>query len=157
MYKENDIIVYKKDVCKVIDTNDDYYVLKPINDETLTIKALKNSKLIRSLISIKEINKIINNIPNIKIINENDKLIENQYKELLKDGSFESLISIIKTTYLRNQKRINEKKKLSEKDKDYFILAEKYLYTEFSIVLNKSFEDTKKYVEECVKKYEISK
>ena len=157
MYKENDTIVYKKDVCKVIDTNDDYYVLKPINDETLTIKALKNSKLIRSLISIKEINKIINNIPNIKIINENDKLIENQYKELLKDGSFESLISIIKTTYLRNQKRINEKKKLSEKDKDYFILAEKYLYTEFSIVLNKSFEDTKKYVEECVKKYEISK
>ena len=45
MYKENDYLVYKKDVCKVreIKTNKmngkDYYILIPISDEYLIIEA----------------------------------------------------------------------------------------------------------------------
>ena len=78
---------------------------------------------------------------------ENDKLLlENKYKELLRSGTYNDLITIIKTTYLRNETRDKEKKKRSEKDTTYFNLAEKYLYTEFSVVLGKSYEDTKEYV-----------
>ena len=32
------------------------------------------------------------------------------------------------------------------KDQSYFELAEDYLYNEFSIVLNKSYDDTKQYI-----------
>ncbi len=59
------------------------------------------------------------------------------------NGSFESLVKIIKTTYIRNENRKKNKKKLSEIDEEYFIKAESYLYNELSIVLNLSFEETK--------------
>lgn len=99
--------------------------------------------------------KIIDNIPNIDIIKVNDRLLENEYKKLLYDGSYEGLIKIIKTTFLRNRDRVNNKKKISEKDDNYFNLAEKYLYSEFSVVLGLSYDETKKYVigriEEMVK------
>ena len=89
---------------------------------------------------------IINSIPNIDIIDEDDRILEVIYKDLLKSEKHEDLIKIIKTTYLRNKTRVDSDKKISEKDDTYFKLAEKLLYTEFSVVLNKSFEDTKNYV-----------
>ena len=61
-------------------------------------------------------------------------------------GTYEDLIKIIKTTYLRNEDRINNKKKISEIDNEYFNKAESYLYNEFSVVLNLSFSETKEYV-----------
>lgn len=162
MFNVNDFLVYKKEVCRVKEIKENsldkssYYVLIPVTDESLKIEVPTANRLghLRNLISIEEIDNIIKKIPSIKIIEENDRFIENEYKELLKSGTFEDLITIIKTTYLRNKARENTKRKLSDKDNTYFILAEKYLYTEFSIVLNKSYEDTKKYVEDEVRKLE---
>ncbi|MBO5376116.1 MAG: CarD family transcriptional regulator [Bacilli bacterium] len=162
MFNVNDFLVYKKEVCRVKEIKENsldkssYYVLIPVTDESLKIEVPTANRLghLRNLISIEEIDNIIKKIPSIKIIEENDRLIENEYKELLKSGTFEDLITIIKTTYLRNKARENTKRKLSDKDNTYFNLAEKYLYTEFSIVLNKSYEDTKKYVEDEVRKLE---
>ena len=51
----------------------------------------------------------------------------------------------------------NFKKKRSEKDTTYFNHAEKYLYTEFSVVLGKSYEDTKEYVISKVKEINLAK
>ena len=73
-------------------------------------------------------------------------MIEYEYKKLINSGRHEDLIKIIKTTYLRNKKRLDSKKKISDKDQHYFLLAEKYLYNEFGTVLNLSYEDVKKYV-----------
>lgn len=162
MFNVNDFLVYKKEVCRVKEIKENsldkssYYVLIPVTDESLKIEVPTANRLghLRNLISIEEMDNIIKKIPSIKIIEENDRLIENEYKELLKSGTFEDLITIIKTTYLRNKARENTKRKLSDKDNTYFNLAEKYLYTEFSIVLNKSYEDTKKYVEDEVRKLE---
>lgn len=69
-----------------------------------------------------------------------------EYKELLKSNNLLDLVKIIKTSYLRNKKRLDNNKKVGEKDQNYFELAEKYLYTEFSIVLNLTYNDTKKYI-----------
>ena len=77
--------------------------------------------------------------------------------ELLKSGTYNDLIAIIKTTYLRNETRDKEKKKRSEKDTTYFNLAEKYLYTEFSVVLGKNYEDTKEYVISKVREISLEK
>lgn len=58
----------------------------------------------------------------------------------------EDLIKIIKTTYLRNDYRIKNGKRVSEKDSIYFNMAEKRLYNELSISLNLSFNETKEYI-----------
>ncbi len=155
MFKINDYVMYKKDVCKIIDikhqqiNNQDYYVLTPIDDESLIIDVPINNRLnnLRSIISKDEAEKLIKRIKSIEpLTNINDKNIESTYKELLYHGDRDDLIRIIKTSYLRNQARSRDKKKLSEKDSKYFEQAEKYLYNELGIALDKSFIETKEYI-----------
>lgn len=152
MFKLNEYVVYKKDVCIVKEIkknyfhNKDYYILEPINDKSLKINIPTDNKELRNLITKEELTKIINKIPKVNIITTNDKLIEMEYKELLKSNNLLDLVKIIKTSYLRNKKRLDNNKKVGEKDQNYFELAEKYLYTEFSVVLNLTYNDTKKYI-----------
>ena len=155
MYKENDYLVYKKDVCKVKEikknkmNGKDYYILVPINDESLIIDVPTDNRMgfIRNIISKEDAEKLIKKIPKIETLkNIDDKYIEKTYKELLYNGDLEDLIKIIKTTYLRNDFRIKSNKKISDKDKTYFEKAEEYLYNELSISLNMSFNDTKNYI-----------
>ena len=68
------------------------------------------------------------------------------FTQLLNTDNHENLVKIIKTTYLRNENRINNKKKISDKDDKYFNLAEKYLYNELSISLNETIENIKEYI-----------
>lgn len=157
MYNIGDFVVYKKDVCKITDykkkhiNDNDYYELVPILDNSLKIVVPISAPFIRNVISKDDTMKIIDMIPAIDVIDVNDKLIENEYKKLLHEGGFEGLIKIIKTTYLRNEERINNKRKISEKDENYFKLAEKYLYSEFSVSLDMKYEEVKKYIIDYVK------
>lgn len=152
MFRENEIVVYKRDVCRIKEVknnyynNKDYYILEPIYDSSLKIEIPIDSKLIRQLISKEEIDKLIGKIKDIDIINSQERIIENEYKNLLQSGNYEDLIKIIKTTYIRNKNREENKKKISEKDDHYFKLAEKYLYSEFSVVLGLTIDETKKYI-----------
>ena len=152
MYTTGELIVYKKEVCLIKEIKKkyykdmDYYILEPINDKSLKIKIPTNNKYIRNLITKEKITEIISKIPSIDIIDTNDKLLETKYKELLKTDNYLDLIKIIKTTYLRNKERTDHNKKISEKDYNYFNLAEKYLYTEFSVVLNMTYDETKDYI-----------
>ena len=158
MYNIGDFVVYKRDVCKITDykekhiKDNDYYELVPILDSSLKIVVPVNSGYLRNVLSREETENIIDKIPSIEVIKINDKLIENEYKRLLYSGGYEDLVKIIKTTYLRNEDRINNKKKISEKDDNYFNLAEKYLYSEFSISLGINYEDVKNYVIDRIKK-----
>lgn len=154
MFNIGEYVVYKRDVCKIKDikekyfNNQDYYVLEPINDNSLTIQVPINNdhNNVRSLLSKKEVEKIIKEIPNVPIIECHDRMIENEYKNLLNTESHLDLIRIIKTTYLRNKERLDKNKKIGDKDNTYFIKAETYLYNEFSIVLGKTLEETKDYI-----------
>ena len=156
MFKVEDYVVYKRNVCKIVDIKDlkniPYYVLNPIDDKTLTITVPQTNNLIREIIKKEESLKLINSIPNIGIIDVNDKLIENEYKNLLNSGKLEDLVKIIKTTYLRNEDRLSNHKKIGEKDDNYFKKAEKLLYNELSISLGLSYEETKNYIKETVEK-----
>lgn len=152
MCKIDSYIIYNKDVCLVKDIKKDYYkgmdyyILMPKKDDSLTTMIPVNSKNIRQLITREEVDRIISIIPSIEIIECNDRLIENEYKALLKTNKHEDLIKIIKTTFKRNKDRLDNNKKIGEKDNTYFKQAERYLYDEFSIVLNMTFEETKEYV-----------
>lgn len=152
MYKIGDYVVYKRDVCIVRDIKDNYYVLSLIDDDSLIINVPLDNKLgnIRDVISKKDALKIIDEIPSIEVISDVlDKKIEQEYKSLLNMGHI-GLIKIIKTTYLRNDNRIKNKKRVSERDNDYFCKAERLLYNELSIALNMSYDDVKKYIYDVV-------
>ncbi len=141
MYHVNDYVVYRKDVCLVSGfkniNGNDYYILVPVSDKSLTITVpVSNSDNLRNLISVDSAYELIDSIPDISLIDiSDDKFLEKTYKDLINSCDLKNYIRIIKTTYLRNQDRLNNKKKLSEKDNNYFELAERYLYNELSVVL----------------------
>lgn len=114
MFKLNETVVYVRDVCKVtkVDEKKKYYTLAPIDDESLTIKIPFDNDKVRPLISKKEVEEIINQIPDIEVINlKNHKMVENEYKKLLNSNEHLNLIKIIKTARLRNQERIDNNKR----------------------------------------------
>lgn len=158
MFNTEDYVVYKKNVCKIKELKQikdkEYYVLEPIDDKSLliTIPTNLNSNLIRNIISKEEAENLINEIPHIGIIESNNKQLESEYKDLLNSGKLEDLVKIIKTTYLRNNYRLNNHKKISEKDDNYFNKAEKLLYNELSISLGIKEEEVKNYISKKVAK-----
>lgn len=152
MHKINDYVVYKRDVCKVNDvttskySGEEVYVLVPIDDNSLKIEVPINNYNIRSVIDRKTLDFIIKEIPSIDIIDLPDKQLELEYKRLFSTDKIEDLVKIIKTSYLNTKERTNKKRRARDKDIIYFNKAEKCLYNEFSVVLNKSFDETKDYV-----------
>ena len=152
MYQINDYLKYGKDVCRVKEiqekkfNNQDYYLLVPMKDETLKIEIPVTSDKVQDLISKEDLERLLNKIPEIEPINLEEKFMESEYKRLMSTGEYEDIIRVIKTTYLRNKARKEKNKKLAEKDINYFQLAEDSLYNEFSVVLGKSYDDTKDYV-----------
>lgn len=162
MFEVGNFVMYKKDVCKIVSietnkyTNLDCYVLSPITDKSLKINAPLDNKngYLRNLLTKEEIDNLIKSIPLIQSLKIDSKNLENEYRTLLHSGKHEDLIKIIKTTYLRNKERQENKRTIGEKDKEYFNKAEKYLYSEIAVVLDKSFEEAKEYVISIVKELE---
>ena len=149
-------IIYERDVCIIEEVRKkyikgiDYFILRPLNDKTLKISVHVTSKMLRNVISFDETNELINNMKNIDVLKD-EKQMENEYKRLLDTRALNDLVKIIKTTYLRNKERIDNKKKISEKDDNYFNKAEDYLYTELSVALNMKKSEVKKYIIEKLK------
>lgn len=147
-----DYIVYRKETYKIIEKEDGYYRLVPVNDTSIKYKVPVDSNFLKKVITKEEIDRLLLEIPEINTIDLGEKQIEQEYKELMKSGTHEDLVKIIKTSYLRNQIRILNNKRISEIDDEYFKRAEKYLYEEIGIVLNLSFENTKEYIINKLKK-----
>lgn len=133
MYKINDVVVYKRDLCEIINikknqfTNLDSYIMVPISDNSLKIEVPLDNNLpyIRSVISTDEANNLIKTIPNIKTLQLDSKNLDNEYRLLYNSLSLEDLVTIIKTTYMRNDERIRTNKKISEKDCAFFLKSRK--------------------------------
>lgn len=163
MFKVDEYVVYKKNVCRVKEIrtkyfdNTDYYILCPLEDSSLTISLpiTTDPKDLRKVMSKEEVETLINKISGInEIDNVNERFIHNEYKELIKSGNHEDLIRIIKTAYLRNDVKINNGKKTGATDENYLKLAEQALYNEISIILGLSYNETKKYVQKKVEEFD---
>ena len=155
MYKVGDIVVHKRDICKITGIvknyrlGEDYYTLSPVDDSSLVIHTPVSDGrgLIRSVITKEEAEELIKEIPDIETIQfDDDRSLESKYSALIDSGKNKDLIQIIKTTYLRREEKENNGKKVNEKDKNYFRLAEKMFYSELSFALNKTYDETKEYV-----------
>ena len=158
MYKSGDVVVYRRDVYRIKDVKDNYffnktyYIMNPIDDDSLvTGVPADTTSYLRDVITKEEAEDLIAKIPFIETIQVNDRDIEYEYKRLLGENTLESLIKIIKTAYLRNMTRLDQNKKISEKDEQYFNQTERRLYNELSISLQLTFDETRQYVIDSVK------
>ena len=90
MFEIGNNIVYKRDVCIIKNIKEkngiNYYELIPIDDESLKIEVPTNNESIKPIMSEKELSELIEKIPNIEIVECNDKMIEVEYKKLLLTG-----------------------------------------------------------------------
>ena len=121
MLKVGDYVIYQEQVCQIKEqkinefTNLESFILVPVTDSSLKLNVPVNNPNIKNLMTKEEIKNLIALMPSIPLIDIEDKLLENEYKRLYHSGSKEDLIRIIKTTYKRNQDRLNNNKKISEK------------------------------------------
>lgn len=89
MKKIGEFIVYKRDVCEMVDIKEkylrdiDYYILSPVLDKSLRIQVPVNSTLFRELVSSHDVEKLISKISCIPIIEVDEKFLEAEYKKLL--------------------------------------------------------------------------
>ena len=161
MYKINDYIIYKKEVCIIKEINKnyykeiDYYTISPIDDASLIIHIPTTTTAIKNIITKEDALKILEQIPNIDYIESDEKNLENIYKELLNSDNLLDLVKVIKTTYMRNKKRVDNGKKIGDKDNSYFEKAEKYLYNLLAIALEMPYTECKDYIINKLSKSEV--
>ncbi len=160
MYNIGDIVVYRRDVCKVTAkkksdfTGEMCYVLVPYNsaDNSVTMQVPVSNKAghLRDLVTKEQIKELIQNTPDIETLISKPANMKSQYATLMKGDSLEDLVCIIKTSYLRNDERLKNHKKLASIDAEYLDKAEKLLYSEISVAMNMTYEESKKFFEDAV-------
>ncbi len=162
MYKINDIVVYRRDVCKIIGkqrsdfTGEQCYILVPYGKQDGSVKmqvpVSNKGGHLRNLITREEIEELIRKAPEIGTLANKTANMKSQYATLLKGDDIYDLICIIKTSYGRNRARMEQHKKLASIDDEYLQKAEKYLFDELSIALGMSFDEAKEFFETEVDK-----
>jgi len=166
MYKINDVVVFRRDVCKIVGkhrsdfTGDQCYILVPYYNQDGSVRmqvpiANKGGHL-RDLITKKQIEDLIQNTPDLETLANKPANMKSQYAALLKTDELSDLVRIIKTSYGRNKARMEQHKKLASIDDEYLQKAEKYLYDEISVALNMSFDESKQFFESEVAKAKIN-
>lgn len=153
------VVCGNKGVCSVedittldisgVDKKREYYILKPVYmaGSTVYIPVDTAEQNMRRVMSREEADCLINGIPDIPLITiTNDKLLEQEYRGCMKSNSCEEWIKIIKTIYLRKQKRLAAGRKVTAVDAKYYRMAEDNLYGELAISLGMSRGDVEHYI-----------
>lgn len=160
MFSKNEYVVCgNKGVCSVedvttldisgVDKKREYYILKPVYmaGSTVYIPVDTAEGTMRRVLSREEADSLINSIPEIPLITiTNDKLLEQEYRSCMKSNSCEEWIRIIKTIYLRKQKRLEAGRKVTAVDSKYFRQAEDNLYGELAVSLGMDRKDVEHYI-----------
>lgn len=160
MFKKGEYVVCgNKGVCLVedittlnisgVDKAREYYILKPLYmaGSTVYVPVDATNESIRKILSKDEAEALIKGIPSIPMITGvNDKLLEQEYRGCMKSNNCEEWIKIIKTIYLRKQKRIEAGRKVTAVDAKYFRLAEDSLYGELAVALDMPKEEVESYI-----------
>lgn len=139
------------------DKNKKYYILHSVRDKSSRIYSpVENEGSMRLVLSPAEAEDLINQIPKIEEMwIDNEKLRENIYKEAIASGDLRKLIGIIKTLYLRKQKRLGEGKKNTATDERYLTIAEDKLHRELAFAMGKEPEQMQQIIEERVHALEV--
>ena len=124
-------------------TREQYYVLKPLHQNTSVIYVpVKNEQLVskmRPILSSDEVDALVEQIDSAEPIWDDDmnqrKLL---FDEMIRSGSCISLIRIIKSLLLQRSRRQADGKTLHVSDENYLREAQRLLYDEIAAVLGKT-------------------
>ena len=136
-----------------MDKEREYYILKPLYmaGSTVYVPVDSPKESMRKVLEREEAEKLIQAIPNIPLlVITNDKFSEQAYRECIKTNDCEDLVKIIKTIYMRKQKRIQAGRKVTAVDAKYFHMAEENLYGELAVALNISRKEVEGYIVEAI-------
>lgn len=164
MFKIGDYVICgNKGVCTVenittldiagVDREREYYILKPLymGGSTVYVPVDSSKDSMRNVLKKEEAQRLIEAIPEIPmLVIANDKLTEQIYKDCMKANSCEELVKVIKTIYLRKQKRIQAGRKVTAVDAKYFHMAEESLYGELAVALDMDRKDVEGYIAEAI-------
>ncbi len=120
------------------DKNRSYYILKPTHAASSTVYVpldLADSSL-RAILNKEQADALLASVAEILPIEvENDKLLEQSYKNHLRTNDCADLLRIMKTIEVRKKKRLDEGRKMTALDMKYMRLAQDNLLGELSICL----------------------
>lgn len=155
MYKVDDVVVFRRNVCRVVGreisdmTGEECYVLEPYHrvEGSMVMKVPVSNKAghLRDVMSKDEIDALIERFSKIPALADKPANMKSQYVTLLKGNKVDDLLCIMKTSFLRNQARRMNNKKVAAIDGEYLMKAEKYLFNEMSVALKIPYEESKEY------------
>ena len=133
----------------------DYYILKPVYSEGSTVFVPVNNEELTSkmkkILSLDEVKALIQTMPEMELIwIDNDNRRKEKYKEIIKNGNRNELISLIKTLYKHRESLGENGKKFHATDEKFLQDAEKILYDEFKYVLNIKEEEVVPFIIEQI-------
>ena len=160
MFKNGDYVVCGNNgICKVedittlsisgVDKNRQYYLLKPVflSGSTVYIPVDTADEALRKAMNKEEALAFIDAIPDAPLIPlADEKTLERTYKEYIRANSSEGWLKLIKTIYLRKEKRISKGYKVTAVDSRYFKQAEDFLYGELSVALDMTKDEVKDFI-----------
>ncbi|MDE7403698.1 MAG: CarD family transcriptional regulator [Lachnospiraceae bacterium] len=164
MFQKGEYVIYGNNgICLIqdittlnipgVDKDRQYYLLKPVYASGSTVYTPVDTAetSLRHALSKDEADSLIRSIPDIPLIPLTDeKTLEKTYKEYMRSNSCKAWVQLIKTIYLRKERRIMKGYKVTALDNRYFNLAETSLYGELSIALGKPRDEVKSYISSCI-------
>ncbi len=167
MFSKGDYVIYGTNgICLIqdittltisgVDKKREYYFLKPVYLSTSTIYIPVDTAdgVLRKAVSKEEADELIKSIPDIPLIElVDEKTIEYTYKEYMHVGNCTSYIQLIKTIYVRKEKRLLNGNKITAVDSRYFKQAEDCLYGELAVALDMSRDEVRTYISECIEQH----
>lgn len=164
MFTIGEIVVHVSDgICTVADIGTldmaqiskerKYYTLIPFYDKgSKLFIPVDAAESLREAMDEKAVIKLLEKLPDIEPIEIRDeKRRELEYKSAIRSGDCSRIIQIIKTIYLRQEKRMEDGKKITEVDERYFRMAEDKLYGEIALAMHMEKSEVldfiKKYIE----------
>lgn len=153
-YKVGDYVVHGCEVGQIVEIVDDFrglgpcYRIRSLVDESLMVTTSVNNtnKLTRSVISRQAAENLVDSIADLELIEDEGFDVESAYDQLVKHGNFEDMLRLIHANHARCAEKLGKSAAQNVKDKTFLRLGEKLFYSEMSVALGKSYEDTKEYI-----------
>lgn len=163
--KGDKVICGSKGVCSVedittlnisgVDKEREYYILKPVYmiASTVYVPVDNEAASLRKVLTKEEAKELLERISQIPLLAvTNEKFLEQEYKNCLRTESCEEWIRIIKTIWLRMQKRKDAGRKVTAVDSRYYKIAQDCVYGELAVALSMSRESVEEYIGDLLDK-----
>lgn len=160
MFDVGDYIVYGQNgICQVVDiTHPDisgadnsrlYYVLVPekTRESRLFCPADNGKIVLRKVVTADEARSILDDAKELEPMSiANDRLRDDNYRQVLKNGDLRLWVQFIKALMLRKREREDSGKKITATDERYLKIAEEGLCSELAIATGENKDEIKKYI-----------